>query len=900
MYSDEASCSDCKLELVERKWTEVLINWLNKCVYQTDEVFDLNLRNLVEIINRYKEDICSDDLNRALLCTDDLEPYIGYKYPILRLRDLYQASDQPKKVYIMTSILLFHCCINSQNGQVEKDICEKLSIEEQEIILKFCEALSEMEATVNNVDTAIKEACDVNKSRINDKQDLPLEDIDTSQSTMRMTSSSDTLKPKKPTLTFKSSITVLPSVITDTSLSRSSFDAYSDVSNYKTYGKLDISDMVSSDSKDTVEMRPQCLQDSFERPNCQVDCNCVRCSASTSCCVDPGSSMDKCDPPVEKNTEREWDKWKLYTIISGVLVLVALVVVLCTIPLWRSKPKKVKAVRLHEETSYHLPDWLWKCSDGFCDKVYRPNTNENLYTSMSRCKLLCSGPQLWPYPIGYTYFSKTIVALATNKLEYKFQSVPSDAVHQYLAEAFKIFLKDVARLEKIDTKSRNRTRENVKKMIIQIDVESDPDPRLRLNTEEAYTLKIETVDDQVVIKISAVSFCGVRHGLETLSQIILLDQSTGSLITLSHAVIKDAPSYKYRGLMIDTARNYIPVIDLMRTIDAMAMCKLNTFHWRISDVTSFPMELLSVSELKEYGAYERALIYTRKDVKSIVKRAGVRGIRVLIEVALPGPVGRPWMWLPEATCPTKDDNFTCNNIPCLRLPMQASVFEIIQNIYTEILELTNVDDIFHLSDSMFSFTHCNNLLEDREGFLDKALFRLKMANKGFLPKLPIIWYSNHLTRDFEARIWDRLGVQLYVWDQNPEEFLTKFKVIHSTKWDLSCEMSKQRCIKYRSWQDMYGWKSWRNLEVFTIEGGEAVLWTDLVDTGNLDDHLWPRAAAVAERLWSDVVANSSANKYVYARLDTHRWRMLLRGIKVQPIWPAWCSFHPSKCLQRIN
>ncbi|CAG4980451.1 unnamed protein product [Colias eurytheme] len=894
MYSDEASCSDCKLELIERKWTEVLLSWLNKCVYQKDEVIDLNLRNLVEIINRYKEDICSDDLNRALLCTDDLEPYIGYKYPILRLRDLYEASDQPKKVYIMTSILLFHCCINSQNGQVEKDICEKLTIEEQEIILKFCETLSEMEVTVNNVDTAIKEACDC-KSKT---KDTHLPDMDTSQSTMPL-SSSDTLKPKKPTLTFKSSITVLPSVITDASLSRSSFDVYSDV-NYKSYGKLDVSDgMVSSDSKDTVEFRPQGLQDSFERPNCKVDCNCVRCSTSTSDCVDPGSSVDKC-PPEEEHVEKEFDKWKLYTIISSVLVLIALVVVLCTIPLWKSKPKKEKVVRLHEETSYYLPDWLWKCTDGFCDKVFRPNTNESMYTSMSRCKLLCSGPQLWPHPIGYTYFSKTIVTLATNKLEYKFQSVPSDAVHQYLAEAFKIFLKDVARLEKIDTKSRNKTREPVKKMIIQIDVESDPDPRLRLNTEEAYTLKIETIDNQVLIKISGVSFCGVRHGLETLSQIILLDQSTGSLITLSHAIIKDAPSYKYRGLMIDTARNYIPVIDLMRTIDAMAMCKLNTFHWRISDVTSFPMELLSVSELKEFGAYERSMIYTRKDVKSIVKRAGIRGIRVLIEVALPGPVGRPWMWLPEATCPTKDENFTCNNIPCLRLPMQASVFDIIQNIYTEILELTNVDDIFHLSDSMFSFTHCNNLLEDREGFLDKALFRLKMANKGFLPKLPIIWYSNHLTRDFEARIWDRLGVQLYLWDQNPEEFLTKFKVIHSTKWDLSCEMNKQRCIKYRSWQDMYAWKSWRNLEVFTIEGGEAVLWTDLVDTGNLDDHIWPRTAAVAERLWSDVVANSSANKYVYARLDTHRWRMLLRGIKVQPIWPAWCSFHPSKCLQKIN
>ncbi|XP_052758873.1 beta-hexosaminidase subunit beta-like [Galleria mellonella] len=77
-------------------------------------------------------------------------------------------------------------------------------------------------------------------------------------------------------------------------------------------------------------------------------------------------------------------------------------------------------------------------------------------------------------------------------------------------------------------------------------------------------------------------------------------------------------------------------------------------------------------------------------------------------------------------------------------------------------------------------------------------------------------------------------------------------------------------------------ESWKNNEVFTIEGREAVLWTDLVDAGNLDYHLWPCLSAVSERLRSDLVTNNSANGHVYVRLDIHRWRMLFRGIKVQP------------------
>lgn len=368
------------------------------------------------------------------------------------------------------------------------------------------------------------------------------------------------------------------------------------------------------------------------------------------------------------------------------------------------------------------------------------------------------GPQLWPYPIGYTYYSKQIVFLATNRLEYKFQSVPSEAVHLYLAEAFKLFLGELAKLERftMEPRKENLTRDMmIKKMYIQMDVETDPDPRIRLDTEESYTIKVETMNNQVTMKLLAASFCGMRHALETLSQLILLDQTTGLLITLSNIVIKDAPSYKYRGLMIDTGRNFIPIPDIMRTIDAMSTCKLNTFHWRISDVTSFPLLIPAVPQLCEYGAYDRNHVYTKDDVKAVVKRAGIRGIRVLLEVSAPGPVGRAWSWIPEASCPTKNRNFTCNNILCLRLGIHDSVFDILQIIYSEIIDMTKIEDVFHLSDSVFSLSNCFYLIEEREGFLDKALERLKLANKGFLPKLPIIWYTTHLTKDYEAKAWDR-------------------------------------------------------------------------------------------------------------------------------------------------
>lgn len=429
--------------------------------------------------------------------------------------------------------------------------------------------------------------------------------------------------------------------------------------------------------------------------------------------------------------------------------------------------------------------------------MYEP-ANKKIYLSHSRCTLQCTGPQLWPHPIGSTEFGTQVIALATNKLEYKLNTVSSESVQRYLAEALKLFIGDLAKLEILGKRFETKASDvNVKKLNIHIDVQSDADPRLRLNTEEAYRLTIETIENQVFIKISSSSFCGVRHGLETLTQMILLDESTGYLICVSKADVRDAPSYKYRGLMIDTGRNYLPVGELLRTIDGMATVKLNTFHWRISDVTSFPLFLPKLSRFFEYGAYDRSMIYTKDDVETIVKRAGVRGIRVLIEVAAPGPVGRAWSWSVGTSCPSKN-NDSCDNILCTILDTSYSVMNVLQELYQEILEMTHVDDIFHMSNGAFSLANCYNLMNKRDGFLDKALDSLKRANKGFMPKLPIVWYTQYLSKDYESRTWERFGVQLNEWKPKPvKQFLAKFKVIHSSRWELSCEMQKQRCRRYR-------------------------------------------------------------------------------------------------------
>lgn len=71
------------------------------------------------------------------------------------IRYLSEVENFPMKLYIMASILLYHCCVNSQ-GAVHEDICKNFNKQEQELILMFCEKLGDMETTLNNIELAIK------------------------------------------------------------------------------------------------------------------------------------------------------------------------------------------------------------------------------------------------------------------------------------------------------------------------------------------------------------------------------------------------------------------------------------------------------------------------------------------------------------------------------------------------------------------------------------------------------------------------------------------------------------------------------------------------------------------------------------------------------------------------
>lgn len=123
---------------------------------------------------------------------------------------------------------------------------------------------------------------------------------------------------------------------------------------------------------------------------------------------------------------------------------------------------------------------------------------------------------------------------------------------------------------------------------------------LTWSTNEAYLIEVRTQEKFAVATIVAETVFGIRHGLETLLQLVEFyptDDKSTCLVSPTAVNIADKPVYPHRGLLLDTARNFLPIALIQKHINGMAASKLNVLHWHITDSQSFPLELESLPNM---------------------------------------------------------------------------------------------------------------------------------------------------------------------------------------------------------------------------------------------------------------------------------------------------------------
>ena len=406
--------------------------------------------------------------------------------------------------------------------------------------------------------------------------------------------------------------------------------------------------------------------------------------------------------------------------------------------------------------------------------------------------------------------------------------------------------------------------------------------KIEINEDETYQLAVTTTK----IVINATTDLGALHGLETLLQLL---QNSSTSYYFPIVEISDTPRFTWRGLMIDAARNFQPVAVIKRNLDAMAAVKMNVFHWHLADDQGWRIELKNhpkLTNLASDGNY-----YTQEEIKSIEKYADNRGILIVPEIDVPGHASALLTAYPEIGSKVGDGKVSYevqrnSGIFNATLdPSNPKTYEILNSIFDEICPLFP-GSYFHIGGDenngkewnanpvIQQFMKENGIANNRDlqtYFNMKLIPMLKKHNKKLMGWEEIM--TENMSKDAIIHAWRGTN-------QGKEAGGALFKASKSgynTVLSNGFYIDLMLGIESHYLNDPIPKNS--NLspeEQSRVLGGEAAMWSELVTPLNIDSRIWPRTAAIAERLWSsqEVTDMTSLRK----RLKTISFRLEELGI----------------------
>jgi hexosaminidase len=388
---------------------------------------------------------------------------------------------------------------------------------------------------------------------------------------------------------------------------------------------------------------------------------------------------------------------------------------------------------------------------------------------------------------------------------------------------------------------------------------------------ESYSLEITTSSAH----LQAATVVGAIHGLETLQQLIQSD-ATGYFIPA--VSIRDTPRFRWRGLMIDCGRHFIPLDVLKRTLDGMAAVKLNVLHWHLSEDQGFRIESKAFPKLAGLGS--DGLFYTQEQAGEIVAYARDRGIRVVPEFDMPGHSGAWFVGYPElASAPGPfhiEREFGIFD-PVMD-PTRESTYKFLDRFIGEMAAIFP-DHFMHIGGDENNGVEwkANARIQDfmREHNLKDTAALQNYFNQRLLRLLEkhgkhMIGWDEILTPDLPA------GVVVQSWrgfDSLAAGARNGYSGLLSAGYYLD---HRDSAAEHYMVDPLPATSDLSPEQQTRILGGEACMWTEQVDANTLDSRVWPRTAAIAERLWSP--RNVDNVDDMYRRLAVESLRLEALGL----------------------
>ena len=380
-------------------------------------------------------------------------------------------------------------------------------------------------------------------------------------------------------------------------------------------------------------------------------------------------------------------------------------------------------------------------------------------------------------------------------------------------------------------------------LIVQCDGPGKDTPALGEN--ESY--RIDITSRQALL--SAPTVVGALRGLETLLQLIDSDLRG---YYLPGVQIQDQPRFPWRGLLVDVGRHFENTEVLKRNLDGMAAVKLNVFHWHLTEDQGFRVESKKFPKLHQLGS--DGLYYTQDQVREIIAYARERGIRVVPEFDIPGHSTSWLVGYPELG--SAPGPYTIERRPGIFEPAldptREEVYKFLETFLGEMAALFP-DAYLHIGG------------DENEGkqWDRNPKIQAYMKDKGIKDNHALQAYFNQRL----LKILQKHGKKMVGWDEILQPELPRDAVIDSWRGTAALAEAARKgydaILSNGYYIDLmhptanhYVPDPLPSDSTLTPEqakhvlGGEATMWGEWVTPETIDSRIWPRTAAIAERLWS--------------------------------------------------
>jgi hexosaminidase len=400
------------------------------------------------------------------------------------------------------------------------------------------------------------------------------------------------------------------------------------------------------------------------------------------------------------------------------------------------------------------------------------------------------------------------------------------------------------------------------------------------------------------IRLSARSPAGIFYGLQTLLQMIPVAQPAAPSAVQSAAIpcadITDYPRFAWRGLMLDVSRHFFTKQEVERYIDDMVRYKYNTLHLHLSDDEGWRIEIKSLPQLTQHGAWRVARtgrwgeflpalgdeaataggFYTQDDMREIIRYAQQRYVTILPEIDIPAHslalissypnlscTQLPYPVNPGARPPVREDNVLCIG--------NDSVYMVLDKIFTELAALFPCEYIHIGGDEAYkgfwaacpkcqrrmADEHLGNVEELQSYFVKRIEKMLTAKGKkmigwdeilegGLAPEATVMSWRGMAGGIAAARMGH--AVVMTPWDYCYLDLYQGESTVEPPTYGM-CRLKDS--YTYDPVPD--------SVDERLILGGQGNLWTESVpDFRHVEYMTWPRGLALAEVYWSQKSARN--------------------------------------------